>query len=323
MDLTLSEEQQMIVDMTHGILEEYSTIEVVRKMEDDPKGYPDELWKQLGESGLSGLLIPESFGGGGQSLFEAALVYEKFGAFLSPVPHFVSSVISARLLLEAGSDAQQEEWLRKIAGGDAILTPAWLEPERGFGEKGIKLAAVADGDDFLLSGVKRHVYFASAADQLIVVARSEAGVELFLVDPSAEGLSMTQQLSQSSDAQYRVEFDNVRVAASARIGEAGTGWQTLNSVLHQGIILLAAQAIGSSQKVLDITKPWSTPRNESSSISLSVLSRPWLTIWLTARPISTGVAYSSTKPPGMRRRIVPSLASLPWPSSLPVRPIER
>ena len=75
MDLALTEEQQMIVDMTQGILEEHSTIEVVRQLEDDPKGYPDELWKQLAESGLTGLLIPESFGGGGQGLVEAALVY--------------------------------------------------------------------------------------------------------------------------------------------------------------------------------------------------------------------------------------------------------
>ena len=118
MDLTLSEEQQMIVDMTQGILEEHSSIEVVRKMEDDPKGYPDELWKQLAESGLSGLLIPESFGGGGQSLFEAALLYEKFGEHLSPVPHFVSSVISARLLLSAGSDAAAASLGGEPLGGE-------------------------------------------------------------------------------------------------------------------------------------------------------------------------------------------------------------
>jgi alkylation response protein AidB-like acyl-CoA dehydrogenase len=260
MDLALSEEQQMIVDMTQGILEEHSSIEVVRQMEDDPKGYPDELWKQLAESGLSGLLIPESFGGGGQSLFEAALLYEKFGEHLSPVPHFVSSVISARLLLSAGSDAQQEEWLRKIAAGDAIVTQAWLEPDRGFGEKGVKMAAVADGDDFVLSGVKRHVYFGSAADQFIVLARTDAGVDLFLVDPTAEGLSMTQQFSQSSDAQYRLEFDKVRVPASARLGAAGSGWETFNAVVHEGIILLAAQAIGGAQKVLDITVDYSKER---------------------------------------------------------------
>ncbi|MAI80201.1 MAG: acyl-CoA dehydrogenase [Deltaproteobacteria bacterium] len=260
MDLALTEEQQMIVDMTQGILEEHSTIEVVRQLEDDPKGYPDELWKQLAESGLTGLLIPESFGGGGQGLVEAALVYEQFGTYLSPVPHFVSSVLSARMLLEVGTDHQQEEWLGKMANGDAILSVAWLEPERGFGQKGVQMAAVADGGDFLLSGVKQHVYFASAASQLIVLARTEAGIELFLVDPTAQGVAMRQQLSQSGDAQYRVEFDNVRVSSSARLGGAGTGWETFNQVLHEGIILLAAQAIGGAQKVLDITVEYSKER---------------------------------------------------------------
>ncbi|MFP6640492.1 MAG: acyl-CoA dehydrogenase family protein, partial [Myxococcota bacterium] len=260
MDLTLTEEQQMIVDMTQGILEEYSTIEVVRQMEDDPKGYPDELWKQVSESGLAGLLIPESHGGGGQSLLEAALVYEQFGTFLAPVPHFVSSVMSARILMEAGSDAQKADWLEKIAGGDVILTPAWLEPDRGYGEKGVQLSAVADGDDFLLSGVKRHVYFASAADQLIVLARTDSGVDLFLLDPAAQGVSLTQQLSQSGDAQYRVDLDNVRVAASARLGAPGTGWGTFSRVLHEGIVLLAAQAIGGAQKVLDITVEYAKER---------------------------------------------------------------
>ena len=73
MDLEFSEEQQMIIDMTRGMLEEHSPVEVVREMEDDPKGYPDELWKQMGEVGLNGLLIPEDLGGGGQTLLEAAL----------------------------------------------------------------------------------------------------------------------------------------------------------------------------------------------------------------------------------------------------------
>jgi alkylation response protein AidB-like acyl-CoA dehydrogenase len=63
MDLTLTEEQQMIVDMTHGILEEHCSIETVRQVEDDPRGYPDALWKQFSESGLTGMLIPEALGG--------------------------------------------------------------------------------------------------------------------------------------------------------------------------------------------------------------------------------------------------------------------
>jgi len=89
MDLDFTEEQQMIVDMTRGLLEEYSSIEIVREMEDDPKGYPDALWKQMGELGLNGLLIPESYGGGGQTLVEGTLVYEELGRAMASTKNSV------------------------------------------------------------------------------------------------------------------------------------------------------------------------------------------------------------------------------------------
>ncbi len=260
MDLDLSEEQQMIVDMTRSMLEEHSTTEVVREMEDDPKGYPDALWKQFGELGLGGILIPESHGGGGMSLFEAALVYEELGRAMAPVPHFESCVMSANVLLEAGSEAQKEAWLPKIASGDAILTPAWLEPDRGYGPAGIALRARTDGDDFVLSGVKRHVGYASSADRMIVLARSDAGVDLFLVDPTAAGVKLTHILAQGRDPQYRVDFTDVRVSASERIGEAGSGWDTWNSVMHDGIILIAAWAIGGATRCLEETVEYSKER---------------------------------------------------------------
>ena len=71
----------------------------------------------------------------------------------------------------------RETWLPKLASGDAILAPAWLEPDHGFGPEGVQLRARADGDDFVLSGTKRHVGFASAADRLLVLARSGAAAE--------------------------------------------------------------------------------------------------------------------------------------------------
>jgi alkylation response protein AidB-like acyl-CoA dehydrogenase len=260
MDLELSEEQQMIADMTRSLLQEHSTVEVAREMEDDPKGYPDALWKQFSELGLNGILIPESRGGGGMSLFEAALVYEELGRAMSPVPHFASCVMSAGVLLEAGSEAQQAEWLPKIASGDAILTPAWLEPDRGYGPAGIALQARADGDDLVLSGTKRHVGYASSADRLIVLARSDAGVDLLLVDPSAPGVKLTHILAQGRDPQYRVDFNDVRVPASERIGAAGSGWDTWNTVMHDGIILIAAQAVGGADRCLEKTVEYAKER---------------------------------------------------------------
>ncbi|MAF29511.1 MAG: acyl-CoA dehydrogenase [Croceicoccus sp.] len=262
MDLELTEEQQMIKDMAAALLEEHSSKEIVRSVENDPKGYPDALWKHMAESGLTGLLIPESHGGGGQTLVEAVLVYEEIGRTMAPTPHFVSAVLGAGMLLEAGSEDQQSEWLSKIASGDAILSPAWLEPDRGFGPLGVKLAARADGDDYLLSGVKRHVNYASSADRLVVLARSDTGIELLLVDPSDAGVTLRQVLSASGEPHYQVEFDQVRVPGSARLGAPGTGWDTFSRVLHDGLLLQAAQAIGGAAKALEETVEYAKVRKQ-------------------------------------------------------------
>lgn len=260
MDLDFSEEQQMVIDMSRAMLEEHCPAQIVRDMEDDPKGYPDELWKQMSELGLNGLLIPESYGGGGLGILEAAFVYEEFGRAMAPVPHFVSCIVSAKLLLEAGSDAQKTAWLPKIAEGSAILTPAWLEPERGFGEVGVALQAKTDGKGFALTGRKRSVPYASSADQLIVLARTDAGVDLFLVDPNAKGITMKQLLSQGREPQYQIDFADVKVSAKDRIGKAGSGWATWNAVMLESIILLAAQAVGGADRCLTETVAYAKER---------------------------------------------------------------
>ena len=141
MDLDFTEEQQMLREMVRGVCAEYAPLDVVRAMEDDPTGYPAEFWKQLGELGLLGLTLPEKYDGGGQSALEGVIVYEEFGRALCPSPHFVSSVLSGGVLALAGSEEQKQTWLPKIASGEAILTPAWLEPNSGYGAKGVQLSA--------------------------------------------------------------------------------------------------------------------------------------------------------------------------------------
>ena len=94
MDLDFSEEQEMLREMVRGVCAEYSPIEVVRELEDDPRGFPEQFWKQLAELDLLGLLIPEAHGGSEQGLLEAAIVYEEFGRSLAPSPHLASCVLS-------------------------------------------------------------------------------------------------------------------------------------------------------------------------------------------------------------------------------------
>ncbi len=262
MELELTEEQILLKDMTRSLLNDESSTETVRKLEDDPKGYTDSLWQKMSELGLVGLTIPEAYGGGGQSLIEAGILYEELGYHLTPSPHFVSSIIAAGVLAEAGTEAQKSDLLPAIASGESIFSVAWIEPDRGYGEIGVQMPAVADGSDFILNGEKRHVAYASSADKVIVLARTDAGVDLFLVDARAEGIAMKQVLSQGRDPQYFLEFTNVRIPAEARIGSPGSGWQVWHRVMLDGITLLAAQAIGGASKALEITVEYAKIREQ-------------------------------------------------------------
>jgi alkylation response protein AidB-like acyl-CoA dehydrogenase len=262
MDLDFTEEQEALRGMVRRVCAEHAPLDVVRALENDPTGYPAEFWKQLGELGLLGILIPEEYGGAGMSMLDAAIVYEEFGRSLAPSPHFVAAVLSAGALLVAGDDDQKREWLPQIASGEAILTPAWLEPDRGCGEVGVQLSAVPDGDGFRLNGAKRHVHFASSARRLLVLARSDAGVELLLVDPAAAGVRLTQQRSLAADTQFRVDFEDVRVPAADRVGAAGSGFDTWHRVMLDGAILAAAQANGGADQALAITCEYAKERQQ-------------------------------------------------------------
>lgn len=265
MDLDFSEEQQILRDTVRGLCGELSPPEVVRAMEDDPVGYPAPLWQKMGELGLIGLGLPEQYGGSAQSAVEAAILYEELGRALAPSPHFVSPVLSGGLLALAGSEEQKRVWLPQIASGQAILTPAWLEPDGGYGPEGVQLRAVREGGEYRLTGTKRHVLFAKAATRLVVLARTgdaREAIDLLLVDPAAARLELTQQMSLASDTQYKVVFDGVRVPAGERIGAPGSGWATWHRTSLDGLILLAAAAMGAAERALEMTVEYANVREQ-------------------------------------------------------------
>ena len=263
LDLEFDQEQELLRQTVRDVLARHCPPAVVRQMEDDPVGYPASLWAQLGELDLIGLLLPDEYGGSAMSLLEGVALYEELGRTLAPTPHFVSAVMSGGVLAAAGSDAQKDRWLRPVAAGEAIVTPAWLEPDNGFTPRGVAARAVAEGSGFRLSGLKRHVAFASAADRLLVLARTgEAAdaVDLFLVDPAAPGVSLRQQFSLASDTQYEVALSGVAVDDEDRIGPPGSGWATWQQVLEPGLVLLAAQAVGGARYALEITTQYAKDR---------------------------------------------------------------
>ena len=247
LDLDFDQEQELLRQTVRDLLARHCSLAVVRQMEDDPVGYPAALWEQLGELDLIGLLLPEEYGGSGMTLIEGVALYQELGRALAPTPHFVSAVLGGGVLAAAGSAEQKDRWLRPVAAGEAVVTPAWLEPENGYSPRGVPVRAEADGAGFRLSGRKRHVAFASASDRLVVLARTgdaAEAIDLFLVDPHAPGVELRQQFSVASDTQYEVTFDGVALGTEDRIGAAGSGWATWQDVLEPSLVLLGAQAVG-------------------------------------------------------------------------------
>ena len=262
MDLNFTEEQNILRDMVKSIVDDHSTTAVVREMEHDDIGIPAGLWQQMKETGLLGIMLPEAYGGIGLNLVDCAVIYEELGRGLAPGPHFVSSVVSVGAISRGGNEAQKSKILPLIGSGDMIVTPAWLEPDSGFGPGGVQVRAEADGNNFKLSGVKRHVFYAKAAQKLLVIARTGDAVDavdLFLVDVDADGVTLEQQRSMAYDTQYKVTFADFVIPAADRLEG---GWAVWQEVLQEACILQAAYAVGGAHKALDITVQYSKEREQ-------------------------------------------------------------
>ncbi|MBV6424029.1 MAG: Acryloyl-CoA reductase (NADH) [Steroidobacteraceae bacterium] len=265
MDLKFTDEQRMLRETTRDLCVASCGMDVVRKVENDPSGVPQALWQNMKEMGLTGILVPQEFDGMGLAMLDCAVIYEEFGRALVPGPHFPSAVVSVLAIRRAGDAAQQKALLPGIGSGEHIVVPAWLEPDGGYGPQGVQLTATAVKGGFSLRGVKRHVFCAKAAQQLLVLARTGTGaedVDLFLVDTTAKGVTLEQQKSMASDTQYRVTFDDVVVPQAQRLGAAGSGWKHWSDAMHEAIILLGAYAAGGAERALEITVQYSKDRQQ-------------------------------------------------------------
>src|SRR3954471_16000147 len=117
MDLT--PEQELLADSVRRTCGRHAGLDVVRKVENDPVGYPPSLWEQLAELGVLGLTILEEHGGSGMTMLDAAPVYAPLGRALAPTPHLVSCVLAAGVVQRAAAPAVQSEWLPRVANGEA------------------------------------------------------------------------------------------------------------------------------------------------------------------------------------------------------------
>jgi acyl-CoA dehydrogenase len=217
--------------------------------------------------GLSGLIVPEEFGGSGLGCVEAGVVMEEIGRTLMPSPFLSTAVLAATALSRGGSAAQKKEFLARIAGGKLIASLAVDEGAK-HRPSHTAMQAVRSGNGFRLSGAKALVVDGHVSDLLIVAARSAGkpgerdGLTLFLVDPKAKGVAIERTAMVDAHNAARIEFDNVEVDADSVLGEVDQGGALLDGILNVGRAAVASEMLGAGEEAFARTVAYLKERKQ-------------------------------------------------------------
>ena len=226
------------------MLEENFSTDRIREAEESSEGFPRAVWEEGAKLGWPGVLVPEEIGGGGGGLLDACVLLEEIGRAGATLPLVVGSGVGD----DPGRLAAQERIAigcsPRSHPGRSSLAALIDEQSRNEWDE-VRLPITADGDDHVLSGKKILVPFGSVADELLVTAVTPSGeVALVVVDPNAEGVSITRHHSQIGVPLSSVEFSDVRVPDERVIHRGEDARVALRAGLQAGSLLATAEAVG-------------------------------------------------------------------------------
>ncbi len=268
MNFGFSDEQELLRAEIRRFLDQNAPLEEVRRIsENESTGFDRNLWNRMGELGWVGLTTPERFGGVGLDFVTLIVVLEELGRTLFPSP-LISTVLAARAIELAGSDAQKERWLPSLADGSRIGTVALLEESDDYAARGIQLRAQSAGGDTKLAGKKCFVPDAGCADLFVVPFREGQGeggddesISLALIERESSGVSTLDY--ESMDLTKRMgelQLDGVPVGDEQRLGNPGAAWPIVARLIDTGAILVTAEVVGAAEGGLALTTEFAKQR---------------------------------------------------------------
>jgi alkylation response protein AidB-like acyl-CoA dehydrogenase len=264
-DFSLNEQQEMMQTLARDFLSTEYSDKVLREMAASERGYTDELWQKMAAINLTGLAIPEEYGGVGDFL-DLVVVLEEMGKFCLISPFFATLVLGAQVIMAAGSDEQKRKFLSEIAEGRLMMTLALTEPQARYTAETIAVTAVPQNGQFVINGTKIFVPDAHASHYMICVARTkeaarpEDGITLFMVDMNTPGVSVNLLDTIAGDKQCEVSYHNVMVTGESVIGEVDKGWPIVERVMARAAVGRCAEMVGVAQQALNITLDYAKER---------------------------------------------------------------
>ncbi|WP_300267638.1 acyl-CoA dehydrogenase family protein [Microbacterium sp.] len=256
MTADLTEEQRELADMLRTLLAQRSDSTAIRQAVESTPGYDAGLWALLcGEIGIASLAIPEEAGGAGFTVVESEVALEELGYALTPSPYLGSVAIAAQAILTAADVDDGARLLPDIASGESIAALAWASADGRWDPAAIDVQAIADGDDWTLSGRVPFVLEGESADIILAIARTADGPRLFEVTDTAR---TTREATPAMDITLRLatlDFDSTPARA---LGSGDP--EHLQAVYAHALASTAAVQAGTTARGLDMTVDYARNR---------------------------------------------------------------
>ena len=236
MNFDFSEEQRAIADMASSVFADFCNDDQVRAHWDSGQPYDQALWPQLAETGLLGLIVPEDDGGIGLGMTELMLALEQQGRYVAPVPLWRQQLVAGLLAKFAPADIKSR-WLEKLVSGAALAT---LSLDGLSAAHGLGLKATQAGDSWQLNGRVAAVALAAEAQLAVIVAATDAGPRLFLVESA--GLEKIAGTLTHAEPAADLVFNNVTLTAEQALPAAALPWLEQRAIACLGALQLGVAA---------------------------------------------------------------------------------
>ncbi len=239
---------------------------------DEAQTFPVEIFKEMGQLGLMGVLVPEKYGGSGLSYFEYSAIIQEIAKVdgsigLSLAAH--NSLCTGHIL-SFGNEEQKQKYLPKLASAEFIGAWGLTEPGTGSDAGNMKCAAVKDGDDWVINGTKTWITHGISGDVAVVMCRTgepntRNNATAFIVErgtPGFRGGKKENKLGMRASETAEMIFEDCRVPASAMLGNEGDGFIQAMRVLDGGRISIAALGLGIARGAYEASVKYAKERHQ-------------------------------------------------------------
>ena len=246
MNLDFSDDQKFLQEEARKFLEKEEALNRNRAVLETDNKFDEDLWRKIIDLGWTGIRIPEVYEGLGLGHLELCVIAEELGRVLAPVPFSSSVYLFTEAIINYGSNEIKKDVLPRLVTGEIVGTLAVTEDLHAPTKNNINLSYV----DGKINGKKIAVPDAGVATHAIVVAKSNKGISLQLVDLSATGVTIEHQENiDESRGHFSVTFNNVQTKL---LGDEVSGWELYESLINQAAVLFSYEQIGGSQASLDM-----------------------------------------------------------------------